>query len=264
MLIQGKTERKRVKRCDNMIKNISDYLEEIYNLPLNQSLSREHLLHSSFLVGKENNVEIYYAPHNEYINREAKIVIVGITPGFQQMKMAYETLRSELANGHSLEEGLKKSKIAGSFAGSMRRNLIHMLEECGLPRALGIKDAASLFSTERNILHTTSVIKYPAFYKGKNYTGSQPMIDRNKLLSFYAYTIFPEELAQLPSKALVIPLGKAVDRILTSLAQEGKIAQAFLTGFPHPSGANGHRRKQFEQRKEALIKDILQWTQERA
>lgn len=247
-----------------MKNTLEKYISSIKQLPLLTSLAKDDLLQSSFLVDQENNVEIYYSPHNEYINKVAKVIIVGITPGFQQMKTAYETLRNELANGHSLEEGLKKSKIAGSFAGSMRRNLIHMLEECGLPPALGIKDAASLFSTERNILHTTSVIKYPAFYKGKNYTGSQPMIDKNKLLSSYAYTIFPEELAQLPSKALVIPLGKAVDRVLTNLAQEGKITQAFLTGFPHPSGANGHRRKQFEQRKEALIKDIFQWTQERA
>lgn len=46
-------------------------------------------------------MEIYYAPHNEVINKEVKVFIVGITPGWTQTSIAYKTAC----------EGLKKKQL---------------------------------------------------------------------------------------------------------------------------------------------------------
>lgn len=43
-------------------------------------------------------MEIYYAPHNETINQNAKVFIVGITPGWTQTNIAYKTAHEGLIN----------------------------------------------------------------------------------------------------------------------------------------------------------------------
>ncbi len=54
------------------------------------------------------------------------------------------------------------------------------------------------------------------------------------------------ELAEVP-EALVIPLGEAPEGCLSALASAGTIGMdRCLLGFPHPSGANGHRKRQLE------------------
>ncbi|MEB1805893.1 MAG: hypothetical protein LPK26_01035 [Bacillaceae bacterium] len=50
---------------------------------------------------------------------------------------------------------------------------------------------------------------------------------------------------------MIIPAGKAVSEVLRYLVAEGQIYnQTILYDFPHPSGANGHRRKQYEEKKD--------------
>lgn len=116
-----------------------------------------------------------------------------------------------------------------------------------------------LFANKRSLLHTTSLLKYPVFYKGKNYTGHNPSMKHSKLLTSFVFSVFPEELKLIDKNALIIPLGKIVDEMIKELASAGKINQPFLTGFPHPSGANGHRLKQLAQEKNQLAKLVSSW-----
>lgn len=57
-----------------MKKTLYDYEESIKKLPLKDKYTKEELLTDDFLVDKEGNIEIYYAPHNEYINPKAKVL----------------------------------------------------------------------------------------------------------------------------------------------------------------------------------------------
>lgn len=84
-----------------------------------------------YLIASENELAIYYAPF-DYINKDASVVIVGITPGWTQMEKSISTVIAELYNGASYESAIKKVKSESSFAGSMRSNLINMLDELGL------------------------------------------------------------------------------------------------------------------------------------
>lgn len=239
---------------------LNQYLQSIELLPYSRGLIKEDLIHPDFLIEKEKNLEMYYAPHNEYINREAKIVIVGITPGWTQMKKAFETFVALKAKGKlPINTILKETKKSASFSGTMRSNLIQMLDECKVQEKLDLPSTSSLFDDNRSILHTTSVIKFPVFYKGKNHTGHQPKIENSALLSKYACNEFADEINSLPESSLLIPLGKRVDNIIDELKQKGKINQVYLKRFPHPSGANGHRIKEFNKTKGYLIDSIDYW-----
>ena len=59
-----------------MKQHLEDYLEVIKQLPLKKKYTKDELLIPELLVEKYGDIEIYYAPHNEYLNPKAKIFIV--------------------------------------------------------------------------------------------------------------------------------------------------------------------------------------------
>ncbi|GGH80634.1 hypothetical protein JOD43_002540 [Pullulanibacillus pueri] len=237
--------------------NTDDYLQHflpyIKDLPEPNQLQRSDLIHPNFLIEKNGNLEMYFSPHNEFINSGAKLVIVGITPGWTQMKRAFQEAKQQLGEGASLDNIIKSSKLVARFAGPMRKHLIEMLDTCGVHEIFGLRSCHLLFDHACDLLHTTSVIKYPVFIKGKNYTGYSPKIEQSTLLKTYAYGAFPEELKKIKSKFLLVPLGKRVSAVISKLVENGEIPGDYcLFGFPHPSGANGHRLKQFAEAKDHL------------
>ena len=54
----------------------------------------------------------------------------------------------------------------------MRTGLIKYLDELKINKILKIKASESLFDKHSKYLHTTSLVKYPVFDKGKNYSGA--------------------------------------------------------------------------------------------
>lgn len=211
-----------------------------------------------YLVSKEAEIEIYYAPF-DYINLDASIIIIGITPGWTQMEKSFKTIIKELTKNTDFSLALKKVKSECSFAGSMRSNLIKMLDDLELDKKLNIQSTSELFKIENSFLHSTSVIKYPVFNNGKNYTGSNPSPQKSEVLWEQIEKLFIPEIKEFKGK-LIIPLGKSVSEILLKIQSENKLNDNFiLNGFPHPSGANGHRAKQFESNKESMKEIIKEW-----
>ncbi len=213
------------------------------------------------MIATEKNLEVYFAPF-DYINKTAPVVIVGITPGWTQMEKSFNTVITELHKGYSYESALKKVKSESSFAGSMRSNLIKMLDELGLHEKLNLKSTANLFDLDNDLLHSTSALRYPVFSSGRNYTGSSPSPLKSSLLWNQIETHLVPEMCFF-TDALIIPLGKNVNDIFIELQSNNKLNSNYiLSGFPHPSGANGHRAKQFELNKALMINKIEQWKRE--
>lgn len=243
------------------IREAESYLQAIQTLPADTILMKEDLINEQFLIDRQKTLSMYYAPHNEVINTKARIVIVGITPGWSQMRTAFVAARQAVGSGATLEEMLQQAKHSAGFAGSMRHHLIQMLDEIGIADAFGLKSAEALFTHHSNLLHTTSIIKYPVFKQGKNYTGHAPKMNKIQMVEKYVEEVFPEELSLIEGPYLIVPLGKAVSEILQELAKNGRIPdQCCLYGFPHPSGANGHRVKQFEAEKTRLQEIVKRYT----
>lgn len=229
------------------------YSNEIKRLGV---FDKSNILSEKFLLFSKNNMEIYYAPHNEIINDKAKIFIVGINPGWTQTSIAYKTAHEGLMNNLECETIKKECKKNSRFAGSMRKNLVEMLDELNLNEKLRIKSCLELFETEDELLHTTSIIPYPVFINNKNYTGSNPKILDNEVLYSYTKNYFYKEVEKMQN-ALIIPLGKTVEEVLEFMIDEGFIKkEQCLLGFPHSSGANEHRKKQFDENKEILLNKI--------
>ena len=59
---------------------------------------------------------------------------------------------------------------------------------------------------------------------------------------------------------IITASGKNVNDILTKLVSENNLkCNWVLSGFPHPSGANGHRAKQFEMNKTSMMNKLNTW-----
>lgn len=192
----------------------------------------------------DGEFSIFYAPF-EPINIRAKVVIIGITPGFTQTRESYVKYKEAIRLGMPHAEAARVAKGTASFAGSMRTNLISMLDNIGVPGSLGLQSSEQLFSSHPDLLHATSALRYPVFRNGENYAGN-PLPTRHPALREMIETLLGPELSSVHD-AIYIPLGKAAATALDYLASSGQLDKSrCLIGFPHPSGANGHRKKQFE------------------
>jgi hypothetical protein len=239
---------------------LSNYLEQykpaICSLPKGTVLTREELQVNKLLMERNGKLEMYYAPHNEYINPSAKVIIMGLTPGFTQMEIAIREAILGLEAGLSDEEVCRTAKETARFAGSMRNTLIHMLDTLKLNHYLNLASCEELFQKHQTILHTTSLLRFPVFVDNKNYSGAQPHLLSNSFLRTYALSSLREELSILPH-ALIVPLGRTVEGMLELLMSAGELdKQRCLWGFPHPSGANGHKYKQFSSHQEQMEKTL--------
>jgi hypothetical protein len=192
-------------------------------------------------------IDVAYAPF-DHINRDARIVIVGLTPGRQQMRNAILEARRLLRAGASIDEARAGAKVHASFSGPMRRNLVDMLDDIGVARLLGLGSTASLWAEASDAVHFTSVLRYPVFVDGANYSGA-PHPVRTPILIDQVRQWFAEE-ARVLRHALFVPLGpKVAEAVEAVAAQAGIDPTRILTGLPHPSGANAERISFFLGRK---------------
>lgn len=220
--------------------------------PIIRSLTQAELAGSPVLYEKlkmieDGNVNVCYAPF-EYINKKARLVIVGITPGHTQMLNAIREARQQLDRNATADVALKAAKATGAFSGAMRPNLTNLLDAIGIQRWLGINSCKELFAASSDLVQTTSVLRNPVFVGGQNYNGT-PNMTRNPLLQSQLMDYFAEDVAALPN-AVFVPLGDKVTEALHFLASKGMMArERILDGLPHPSGANAERIAYFLGRK---------------
>lgn len=216
-----------------------------------ESLNRTNMEPLKIAEEPETGLEIFYSAHTDYMDSQARIVFIGICPGFEQMELSFDLVRQEA--GYPEETVLQDAKRLARFGRSMRKNLIHLADQTVLPEALHLQSTQELFDPECHIMDNTCLLPYPVFRNGKNYTGHQPKIDRSALL----HQICIEQLEKIATAypdALFIPLGKCVDQQIT---QSGILPEdRIVHHFPHPSGANGHRFRQLQENLHSINQKI--------
>lgn len=204
-------------------------------------------LNAKLRLAQDGDIEVCYAPF-EYINPQAQVVIVGITPGRTQMLNALREARKQLDRGSDPTAVLIAAKQTGAFSGAMRPNLVSLLDNIGINRLLKIPSCDALFGAAAHLVQTTSVLRNPVFVRGENYNGT-PSMTRHPLLREQLITHFGEDAKALPN-AVFVPLGEKVTEALGFLAERGMMDRnRILDGLPHPSGANAERIAYFLGRK---------------
>jgi hypothetical protein len=204
---------------------------------------------ASFLLGQSGPLTSHYIPF-DYLTASARLVLVGITPGFTQWKNAMREAQRQLAAGASMDAAHLAAKRIGAFSGAMRSNLIALLDHIGLHRWLGLASREELFGAAAHLVQTTSILRHPVFVHGANYNGTPNMV-RTAFLQQQIEAHFVEEAKSL-GNAVFVPLGPKVSEGLDWLAQGGVISEdrILLHGMPHPSGANAERIAYFLGRKD--------------
>jgi hypothetical protein len=214
-----------------------------------QSLSAEEINGSASLfdkleIARDNKIRVCYAPF-EYLNPQARLVIVGITPGKTQMINAIREARKQLDKGASLNETLIAAKLTGAFSGAMRPNLTAMLDHIGVQAWLGLNTASELFGHASHLMQTASVLQNPVFLSdGDNYNGA-PNMTKTQVLREQLIEGFGSSIAKL-KHAYFLPLGPKVSEALVFLSANGMLeADRVLHGMPHPSPASMERINYF-------------------
>lgn len=196
-------------------------------------------------------VDMVYAPF-DHINRDARIAIVGLTPGKLQASNALKSVSQALQSGLTPEDALRRAKAFASFSGPMRANLVAMLDHIGVNGLLGLRSTFALWEEQSSLAHFTSALRYPVFVDGGNWSG-QPDMVRTPPMRRWLETYTGTELGLLRD-AVLVPLGPRVTAGLRHLAAIGRIdGDCILDGLPHPSGANAERIAYFLNRKAAHL-----------
>lgn len=190
----------------------------------------------------DKKLSCFYAPF-EYVNKHAKLIIVGITPGRTQMNRSLNALNQALSAGQATEQALKTVKQTASLSGTMRPRLVEMLNRLGYADKLGITCCSSLWAEDNHLVHFCSVLKYPIFVNGKDYCG-QPKLFKVPKLKTLLFEQFVKDIQSIQAGAHILPLGEMVAGVLSQLDTDGHINQHLprldnkIVCPPHPSGAN--------------------------
>lgn len=168
-----------------------------------------------------------------YVNPNAELIIVGITPGNSQLKCS------------RMGKSLYEIKRENAFAGTMRSNLIAMLDYIDVNLMLGISSCASLWAEDFDKVEMTSLLK-DAIYIMQN--GKKKMfndvskINESKELWDIFNNGFVKDCEQYQQSKLFVACGKNVYDMLLQLKEKG-IIKVPIVGIAHPSGANVGRVK---------------------
>jgi hypothetical protein len=250
----------RFQAWNDPVAMLGQYAEAIRALP-SEVLSAERLFRD-FTLFEEEDVRICFAPMGGMVP-SAKVVIVGITPGLSQAQIAFGSARRSLLGGGSPTEALAAAEKECSFAGVMRTNLCRMMDDLGVAAHLGITSTTAFFTSDDNgsVCNSTSAIRYPVFVRGKNFTGHSPDMLKTHFLRSALETVLAAELAPF-ANALIVPCGDSVTRAIGHLKEMALLRNNFvLEGFPHASGANGHRKRQFAERQAAMRATVGRWVE---
>lgn len=170
-----------------------------------------------------------------YVNPAAKIVIVGITPGNNQLENSRDGLSP------------REIKRINAFGGNMRQNLIRMLNYTGVNHLLGIDSCSTLWEEDFDIVEMTSLLK-EATFEVSNKDGKESKTMFKDVKQIYKVESlqqmfrdgFVADCSAYKNAVLFVGLGPGVYETLCKLQNEGVIS-ANIIGMAHPSGANSGR-----------------------
>ncbi len=208
--------------------------------------------HPSLLINDDGRNTLYYVPF-EHVNPSAKLVLVGISPGPNQMKAANNTCRELLQKELPHDEVAAAAKRAGAFGGDkFRNNLCSMLDHFHVPEWLGLRSSGELFTTHNHLLYSTSVVPHAAYVGGKYLSDSFKTVLKVPAFQECFEDVFVARLPELNPEAKFIALGHVPLAALEWCIEKGHLDRSRVIGaIAHPSGEAGSQTKVFLGEKKA-------------
>ncbi len=168
----------------------------------------------------------------DYVNKDAEVMILGITPGPNQ------AVDVEDAKRLSKKELKRKYAFSGTL---MRKNLIDELNYILLNKFLNIKDCKSLWEDDFSRVEMTSLLKNAVYENNESKTpfNETQKINKNKQLKNEFENGFKNDCKKYKNLRIIIALGKKIKIIIDELQKEGIIDSSVkILSIPHPSGGN--------------------------
>ncbi|PWS37138.1 hypothetical protein DFH01_09735 [Falsiroseomonas bella] len=191
------------------------------------------------LVGASGPHQVFYMPFG-HVERSARLVIVGITPGTTQLEMAYKKVHELHRQGMPRDKVFRAVKAHAAFGGPMRQNLLRMLRHFGFAALLGVHDEADLWDSASQLVHSTSVVPHAAFKNDKMFNGSFQEVLASPALRGSFERDFVGELALLPADAVFVALGPTPLDALDHCVERGLLPRERVLGaLAHPSAGAG-------------------------
>lgn len=198
----------------------------------------------AFEVDRRGKHLLRYIPF-EHVNMQAKLVIVGITPGPNQLALAYDTVQKLLQAGRPESEILVEVKKLGAFGSpTMRPNLLKMLRHFRFEKILGVEDADSLWGKNAGLLHSTSVVPHAAFTITKSgikmFAGSFDEVMKSDLFRECFMDCLVPSIREMNQNAQYVGLGPCPQAALQWCVDKGYLRQEQILGsFCHPATTGG-------------------------
>lgn len=225
-----------------MSKLFEKYSDLIGKLPDSLSDTSSPVPGLKLWENSDKKLECFYAPF-EHVNKAAKIVLIGITPGYTQMNRALVAASQAIRAKTDVDLAISEVKKEGSFSGTMRGKLTSTLDKIGCQNRLGIGCSGELWGVNNHLVNFCSLLKYPVFRNGKSYNGKLKLMKVPELKSMLVDE-FAKDLQSIPESAELIPLGEFVAGVISELDAQRLIPQKIkrfegrIVALPHPSGAN--------------------------
>jgi hypothetical protein len=208
----------------------------IESLPLGSKTSER------LRVGDTARHRLYYVPF-EHANLEAKLVVVGITPGPNQLELAIQAVqRSRTLSAASVQLEVKKQASFGSA--TMRPNLLKMLAHFRVRERLGITTEADLWGPAWSMFQATSVVPHAAFQlkadgSEKMFNGKFAEVLGSPLLRKCFEENFLPLVRSMNGSALWVGLGPTPRSALEWCVEKGLLRKGQIAAFAHPSTSAG-------------------------
>lgn len=203
----------------------------------NNQMNKNYLVNSKLCLYGNEKIRIVYTPF-EYVNKNAKLVLIGITPGETQLLNAYRAV----IDGQS-EKEIKK---IAAFSGDMRRVLVNSLNSIWPKGLFDVSDCAELFGEKNCLIHSTSLLKDAVFEFNQTKNCFVDFREANKIwkndiLYKEFENNFLSECKKLSEDIVLICLGDRVFDVIEEAKEKDLINQDNIIFIPHPSGASPYR-----------------------
>jgi hypothetical protein len=237
----------------NRIEQIAPHLLKLYDSQIEALVEGGDVLTDpSFSPEIQDEFGQFYAPF-DWVNEDADVVLIGITPGRAQAKAALKSLRGSLRRGLTAPDAARVAKQAASFDGDMRDIAAQLMNRFMFPKLFGLRDAADLFGSASHRAQYTSLLRYPVLHwqtkkkkSGQKITGWFDYSGANSVFSVEMLRRsidqhFEPEITQF-KHAWLVPFGPVPAMALESMVARDLVdPDRVLPGVNHPSGTQWNR-----------------------